>query len=158
MNHLIFSAVITAFLGIGGHQISFKPHRPFQEPTQEYYYKEPAQLNSLQLYSWPALVLPHSTMPMAVYIFRYYVLTYFACNFGQFNVHAKVFHWVLTVYLIVTLLTGFQVSNLAPYLAKVLPHILGIYTRFALCVGGWTFALLSLLHGRGFADWLLDPG
>ncbi|KAJ9061957.1 hypothetical protein DSO57_1015599 [Entomophthora muscae] len=46
----------------------------------------------------------------------YYVLKYFSGNFGWFNVHAKVFWWVMAVYPIVTALTGFQVANLGPYL------------------------------------------
>ncbi|KAJ9051065.1 hypothetical protein DSO57_1008328 [Entomophthora muscae] len=34
---------------------------------------------------------------------------------------------MMTVYPIVTVLTGFQVANLVPYLAKILPHFLGLY-------------------------------
>ncbi|KAJ9065238.1 hypothetical protein DSO57_1021694, partial [Entomophthora muscae] len=45
----------------------------------------------------------------------------------RYNVHAKVFRWMMTVYPIVTALTGFQVANLVPYLAKILPHLLGLY-------------------------------
>ncbi|KAJ9066992.1 hypothetical protein DSO57_1004090 [Entomophthora muscae] len=52
---------------------------------------------------------------------------YFAGNFGWFNIHAKVYRWVLMVYPIATSLTGLQVPDLAPYLAKMLPRMLGYY-------------------------------
>ncbi|KAJ9070897.1 hypothetical protein DSO57_1002956 [Entomophthora muscae] len=127
MNHLIFSAVLTACLGIGGHQYNHQ-HGLYNKPPDKYFYKEPVQLNSSKKYSWPTLVLPCSTQSVAIYTCVYYVLTYFAGNFGRFNVHAKVFRWMMTVCPIVTALTGFQVANLVPYLAKILPHILGLYT------------------------------
>ncbi|KAJ9081055.1 hypothetical protein DSO57_1018525 [Entomophthora muscae] len=127
MNHLIFSAVLTACLGIGGHQHTHQ-HGPYNEPPNEYFTKEPAQLSSSEMYSWPTLVSPCSTQHIEIYTFVFYVLTYFAGNFGRFNVHTKVFRWMMTVYLIVTALTGFQVANLVPYLAKILPHFLGLYT------------------------------
>ncbi|KAJ9063983.1 hypothetical protein DSO57_1035156 [Entomophthora muscae] len=74
------------------------------------------------------LVLPRSTQHVAIYTFVFYVLTYFAGNFRRFNVHTKVFRWMMTVYPIVTALTRFQVTNLVPYLAKILPHFLGLYS------------------------------
>ncbi|KAJ9058334.1 hypothetical protein DSO57_1013385 [Entomophthora muscae] len=83
MNHLIFSAVLTACLGIGGHQYNHQ-HGPFNKSPGKYVYKEPAQLKSSEQYSWPTLVLPHSTQSM------------------------------MTVYPIMTALTRFQVANLAP--------------------------------------------
>ncbi|KAJ9089085.1 hypothetical protein DSO57_1016356 [Entomophthora muscae] len=76
----------------------------------------------------PRWYCPRSTQHVAIYSFVFYVLTYFASNFRQFNVHAKVFRWMMTVYPILTALTRFQVSNLVPYLAKVLPHFMGLYT------------------------------
>ncbi|KAJ9089878.1 hypothetical protein DSO57_1008559 [Entomophthora muscae] len=127
MNHLIFSAVLTACLGIGGHQYQ-QLHGPFNDPSGEFFYKEPAQLNSSNQNSWPTLVLPHSTQSVAIYTFIYYVLMYFTGNFGRYNLHAKVFQWMMTVYPIVTALTGFQVTNLVPYFAKILPQLLGLYT------------------------------
>ncbi|KAJ9054779.1 hypothetical protein DSO57_1010654 [Entomophthora muscae] len=126
MNHLIFSAVLTACLGIGGHQYSHQ-HGPYNKPPDEYFYKEPAQLYSSETYSWPTLVLPRSTQHVAIYTCIYYVLTYFAGKFGCYNVHAKVFQLMMTVYPIVIALTGFQVANLVPYFAKVLPQLLGLY-------------------------------
>ncbi|KAJ9084207.1 hypothetical protein DSO57_1026899 [Entomophthora muscae] len=57
----------------------------------------------------------------------YYVLTYFAGSFGRYNIHAKVFQWLMTVYPIFTALTGFQFANLLPYLTQVVPTISGHY-------------------------------
>ncbi|KAJ9064037.1 hypothetical protein DSO57_1034662 [Entomophthora muscae] len=111
MNHLIFSAVLTACLGIGGQQYNHQ-HGPYNKLPDKYFYEEPAQLNSSKQYSWPMLVLPRSTQHIAIYTCVYYVLTYFAGNFRRFNIHTKVFIWMMTVYPIVTALTGFQVTNL----------------------------------------------
>ncbi|KAJ9065588.1 hypothetical protein DSO57_1017854 [Entomophthora muscae] len=127
MNHLIFLAVLTACLRIGGHQYTHQ-HRPYNKPPNEYFYEELAQLNSSETYSWPTLVLPRSTQHIAIYTFVFYVLTYFVSNFRRFNVHTKVFRWMMTVYPIVTALTGFQVTHLVPYLTEILPHFLGLYT------------------------------
>ncbi|KAJ9064552.1 hypothetical protein DSO57_1029481 [Entomophthora muscae] len=64
------------------------------------------------MYSWPTLVLPRFTQHIAIYSFVFYVLTYFA-----------VFRWMMTVYPILTALTGFQVSNLdSPRPANPLSH------------------------------------
>ncbi|KAJ9054198.1 hypothetical protein DSO57_1017161 [Entomophthora muscae] len=126
MNHLIFSAVLTACLRIGDHQHTHQ-QGPYNKPPNKYFYKEPAQLNSSKTYSWPTLVLPCSTQHVSIYTFVFYVLTYFAGNFGRFYVYAKVFRWMMMVYPIVMALTGFQVANLVPYLAKILPHFLGLY-------------------------------
>ncbi|KAJ9059134.1 hypothetical protein DSO57_1005637 [Entomophthora muscae] len=128
MNHLILSAVLTACLGIGGHQYNHQ-HGTFNKPPSKYIYEEPAQLNSSEQYSWPTLVSPHSTQSVAIYTCVYYVLMYFAGNFRRYNVHAKVFRWMMTVYPTVTALTGFQVTNLVPYFAKILPQLLGLYTN-----------------------------
>ncbi|KAJ9058469.1 hypothetical protein DSO57_1012065 [Entomophthora muscae] len=149
MNHLIFSAVLTACLGIGGHQHTHQ-HGPCNEPPTKYFYKEPVQLNSSKTYSWPTLVLPRSTQHVEIYTFVFYVLTYFASNFGRFNVHTKVFRWMMTVYPIVTALTEFQVANLVSYLAKILHHFLGLYN--------WRCVPPFLLLGASFSCLLLGPG
>ncbi|KAJ9060948.1 hypothetical protein DSO57_1025580 [Entomophthora muscae] len=110
-----------------GHQYS-QQHGPFNNPSGKYYYKEPAQLNSSEQYSWPTLALPQSTQSVAIYTCIYYILMYFASNFGRYNVNTKVFQLMMTVYPIVTALTGFQFANLVPYFAKVLPQLLGLYS------------------------------
>ncbi|KAJ9069894.1 hypothetical protein DSO57_1014024 [Entomophthora muscae] len=80
MNHLIFSAVLMACLGISGHQYN-QQHGPFNNSSGKYYYKEPAQVNSSKWYSWLTLVLPHSTQSVAIYTCIYYVITYLPnCN------------------------------------------------------------------------------
>ncbi|KAJ9068860.1 hypothetical protein DSO57_1024401 [Entomophthora muscae] len=58
----------------------------------------------------------------------YYVLTYFLGRFGRYNIHTKVLSWLMTIYLIVTALTGFQFANLLPYLLQVVPIMSGFYT------------------------------
>ncbi|KAJ9081744.1 hypothetical protein DSO57_1011338 [Entomophthora muscae] len=35
--------------------------------------------------------------------------------------------WMMMVYPILTALMGFQVTNLVPYLARILPHFMGLY-------------------------------
>ncbi|KAJ9084114.1 hypothetical protein DSO57_1027661 [Entomophthora muscae] len=88
MNHLIFSAVLTACLGIGGHQYN-QPHGPFNNSSGKYFYKELGQLNSSNQYYWSMLILPHSAHSVAIYTCMYYLLTYFAGNFEQYNIHTK---------------------------------------------------------------------
>ncbi|KAJ9057209.1 hypothetical protein DSO57_1024865 [Entomophthora muscae] len=62
-----------------------------------------------------------------MYTSMYYMLTYFTGSFGRYNVHEKVFCWLMTVYPIVTTLTGFQFTNLLPYILQVVPTITGYY-------------------------------
>ncbi|KAJ9053850.1 hypothetical protein DSO57_1020293 [Entomophthora muscae] len=63
-----------------------------------------------------------------MYTSMYYVLTYFAGSFGRYNVHAKIFRWLMTMYPIITALTGFQFTNLLPYILQVVPTVTGYYT------------------------------
>ncbi|KAJ9080831.1 hypothetical protein DSO57_1020814 [Entomophthora muscae] len=51
------------------------------------------------------------------------VLTYFAGSFRRYNLYAKVFRWLMTIYPIITALTGFQFPNLLPYLLQVVPTV-----------------------------------
>ncbi|KAJ9077847.1 hypothetical protein DSO57_1012885 [Entomophthora muscae] len=48
-------------------------------------------------------------------------------SFGRYNIHAKIFRWLMTIYPIVTALTGFQFVNLLPYLLQVLSTLSGYY-------------------------------
>ncbi|KAJ9076931.1 hypothetical protein DSO57_1021654 [Entomophthora muscae] len=129
MNHLIFTAVLTACLGIGGYQSGTELFGPSPEGLGQDSYYDHGQLNSSQTGPWPPLVSSHSTLSIAMYTSMYYVLTYFAGSFGRYNVHAKIFHWLMTVYPIVTALTGFQFANLLPYFLQVIPTITGYYKR-----------------------------
>ncbi|KAJ9072486.1 hypothetical protein DSO57_1027026 [Entomophthora muscae] len=127
MNHLIFTAVLTACLGIGGYQQGPEFFSPFPEGLGQYPHYDPGQLNSSNSGSWPLLVSPHSTLPIVVYTSMYYVLTYFAGSFRRYNLHAKVFRWLMTIYPIITAFTGFQFANLLPYLLQVVPTVTGYY-------------------------------
>ncbi|KAJ9067867.1 hypothetical protein DSO57_1034697 [Entomophthora muscae] len=128
MNHLIFTAVLTACLEIGGYQSGPEFFGPSPKGLGQHSYYGPGQLNSSQTGPWPPLVSPHSTLSIVMYTSMYYVLTYFAGNFGRYNVYAKIFRWLMTVYLIVTALTGFQFANLLSYFLQVIPTITGYYT------------------------------
>ncbi|KAJ9088130.1 hypothetical protein DSO57_1026160 [Entomophthora muscae] len=125
MNHLIFTAVLTACLGIGGYQSGPELFGPFLEGLGQDSYYDPGQLNSSQTGPWPPLVSPHSTLSIAIYTSMYYILTYFAGSFGRYNVHAKIFRWLMTVHPIAIALTGFQFANLLPYVLQVISTITG---------------------------------
>ncbi|KAJ9052329.1 hypothetical protein DSO57_1035249 [Entomophthora muscae] len=127
MNHLIFTAVLTAFLEIGGYQQGPEFFGPSPEGLVHDYHYNSGQLNSSSTGSWPPLVSLHSTLSIVVYTSMYYVLTYFVGCFGRYNIHAKVFWWLMTIYSIVTTLTCFQFSNLLSYLLQVVPTISGYY-------------------------------
>ncbi|KAJ9055317.1 hypothetical protein DSO57_1005140 [Entomophthora muscae] len=82
-----------------------------------------------------------------MYTSAYYILTYFARSFGHFNIHAKVFRWLMTVYPIITALTGFQFSNLLSYILQVVPTILGYYNQMLEFT--WSWESLMALAGSG---------
>ncbi|KAJ9089944.1 hypothetical protein DSO57_1007763 [Entomophthora muscae] len=118
MNHLIFTAVLTACLGIGGYQPGSASFGLSLGGLGQTCYEESAQLNSSYTGSWPPLVSPHSTLSILVYTSIYYILTYFTGSFSRYNVHANVFRWLMTINPIITSLTGFQFVSLQPYLLK----------------------------------------
>ncbi|KAJ9064763.1 hypothetical protein DSO57_1026951 [Entomophthora muscae] len=78
--------------------------------------------------------------------------------------YAKKFFWVLMIYPIITCLTRFQVLNLEPYLAKILPHMLGYYILLQLLkeiFELWIDTKLGLEHyGNSKGQWptLFSPG
>ncbi|KAJ9052866.1 hypothetical protein DSO57_1029855 [Entomophthora muscae] len=127
MNHLIFTAVLTACLGIGGYQQGSEFFGPSTEGLGHVPYYNPGQLNSSNTGTWLPLVFPHSTLSIAMYMSAYCILTYFSGSFGCFSIHAKVFRWLMTLYPIITALTGFQFINLLPYMLQVVPNISGYY-------------------------------
>ncbi|KAJ9071429.1 hypothetical protein DSO57_1036952 [Entomophthora muscae] len=141
MNHLIFTAVLTACLGIGGYQQGSEFFEPSPEGLGHDHHYDPGQLNSSHTGSWPPIISPHSTLSIVVYTSMYYVLTFFTGSFGQYNVHGKVFCWLMTVYPIVTALTGFQFSNLLPYLLQVVPTVSGYYTNPGSQAGSWDYSI-----------------
>ncbi|KAJ9074636.1 hypothetical protein DSO57_1004437 [Entomophthora muscae] len=115
MNHLIFTAVFTACLGIEGYQQVSEFFGPSPDGLGHDPHYNPGQLNSSQTGPWTPLVSPHSTLSIAM-------------SFGRYNVHAKVFCWLMTVYRIITALTGFHFTNLLPYILQVVPTVTGYYT------------------------------
>ncbi|KAJ9065069.1 hypothetical protein DSO57_1023702 [Entomophthora muscae] len=125
MNHLIFTAVLTACLGIRGYQQGPEFFGPSSEGLGHDSHYDPGQLNSSYSGSWPPLVSLHSTLSVAVYTSMYYVLMYFAGSFGRYYLHAKVFCWLMTIYPIITALNSFQFANLLPYLLQVVPTVTG---------------------------------
>ncbi|KAJ9088343.1 hypothetical protein DSO57_1024037 [Entomophthora muscae] len=129
MNHLIFTAVLTACLGIRGYQPGPEFFGPSPDGLGYDPYYNPGQLNSSQTGPWPPLVSLHSTLSIAMYTSMHYILTYFARSFRRYNVHAKVFRWLMTVYPIVTALTEFQFTNMLPYILQVVPTITGYYKK-----------------------------
>ncbi|KAJ9068291.1 hypothetical protein DSO57_1030222 [Entomophthora muscae] len=134
MNHLIFTAVLTACLGIGGYHQGPAAFRPSPEELGQKYYEDPGQLNSSYTGSWPSLVSPHPTLSVAAYDSAYYILTYFLGSFGRYNTHVKVFQLMMTIYPIITALTDFQFINLLLYLLQVVPTVLGYYTMSGIVV------------------------
>ncbi|KAJ9055299.1 hypothetical protein DSO57_1005126 [Entomophthora muscae] len=112
MNHFSSQLYSQTASGLGATNTITSMGHTINHPT--------TQLNSSEQYSWPTLMLPCSTQHIAIYTCVYYVLI----NFGRFNVHAKVFRWMMKVYPVVTALTGFQVANLVLYFAKILLHML----------------------------------
>ncbi|KAJ9048562.1 hypothetical protein DSO57_1033832 [Entomophthora muscae] len=141
MNHLIFTAG-SEFFG------------PLPKGLGQDYYHDLGQLNLSHTGSWTPLVSPNSTLSIAVYTSMYYVLTYFAGSFRRYNVHAKVFWWLMTVYPIVTVLTGFQFANLLPYLAQVVPTMSGycIDSSKASLPGAASSSLCAPLNSRDTAS------
>ncbi|KAJ9085245.1 hypothetical protein DSO57_1015842 [Entomophthora muscae] len=131
MNHLIFTAVLTACLGIGGYQQGSDFFGPSTEGLGHDPYYDPGQLNSSNTGPWLPLVFPHFTLSIAMYMSAYYILTYFARSFGRFNIHAKVFCWLMTLYPIITALTGFQFASLLSYILQVVLIISGYYNATA---------------------------
>ncbi|KAJ9075088.1 hypothetical protein DSO57_1000368 [Entomophthora muscae] len=129
MNHLIFTAVLTACLGIGGYQQGLEFFGPSPDGLGHDHHYNPGQLNSSQTGPWPPLVSLHSTLSIAMYMSMYYILTYFARSFGRYNVHAKIFCWLMTVYPIVTALIGFQFTKLLPCILQVVPTVTGYYRQ-----------------------------
>ncbi|KAJ9073801.1 hypothetical protein DSO57_1012551 [Entomophthora muscae] len=149
MNHLIFTAVLTACLGVGGYQQGPEFFGPSSEGLGHDPHYGPGQLNSSYSGFWPPLVSLHSTLSIAVYTSMYYVLTYFTGTFGRYNLHAKVFRWLMTIYPIIAALTDFQFANLLPYLLQVVPTATGYYMATQGCFPDILSSIKNLLYQAG---------
>ncbi|KAJ9080793.1 hypothetical protein DSO57_1021198 [Entomophthora muscae] len=152
MNQLIFTAALTACLGIGGYQQGPEFFGTLTKGLGKDYHYDLGQLNSSHTGSWTPLVSPHSTLSIVVYTFMYYVLTYFVGSFGRYNIHTKVFRWLMTVYPIITALTGFQFANLPTYLTHVVPTMSGYYSWAPNLIPSLSYAGQTPPHIRDVLD------
>ncbi|KAJ9050159.1 hypothetical protein DSO57_1016987 [Entomophthora muscae] len=132
MNYIIFTAVLTAYLGIGGHQPTNAQFGPEPQGPKGILYNKPAHLNSMVLNLWRPLASSHPTPNLATYVIPAATLLYLAISLRQCNILAKAFCQAVNFYPIVYALNGFEPPNLPSYVTKFLPSILGYYTYLGL--------------------------
>ncbi|KAJ9059347.1 hypothetical protein DSO57_1003172 [Entomophthora muscae] len=129
MNYIIFTAVLTAFLGIGGHQPTNAQFGPEPQGSKGISYNETTHLNSMVLNPWTPLASSRPTPNLATYVIPVAMLLYLAVSLIQCNILAKAFCQTVNFYPIVYALNGFEPPNLPSYVTKVLPSILGYYNQ-----------------------------
>ncbi|KAJ9070282.1 hypothetical protein DSO57_1009891 [Entomophthora muscae] len=129
MNYVIFTAVLTAYLGIGGHQPTNAQFGPEPQGPKGISYNEPTHLKSMVLDPWTPLASSHPTPTLAIYVIPAATLLYLAVSLRQCNILAKAFRQAVNFYPIVYALNGFEPPNLPSYATKVLPSILGYYNK-----------------------------
>ncbi|KAJ9064522.1 hypothetical protein DSO57_1029674 [Entomophthora muscae] len=129
MNYIIFTAVLTAYLGIGGHQPTNAQFGPEPQGPKIILYNEPTYLNSMVLNPWTPLASSRPTPNLAMYVIPTATLLYLAVSLRQCNILAKAFCQAVNFYPIVYALNSFELPNLPSYVTKVLPSILGYYIR-----------------------------
>ncbi|KAJ9075147.1 hypothetical protein DSO57_1038936 [Entomophthora muscae] len=109
MNNLIFTAVLTACLGIRGYQQGSEFFGPSPEGLGHDHHYDPGQLNSSHTGSWPPLVSPHSTLSIAVYTSMDIWKVQHPCQglslIDEYLSNFHCFDWLL-------------ISNLLPYLLQ----------------------------------------
>ncbi|KAJ9072782.1 hypothetical protein DSO57_1023605 [Entomophthora muscae] len=127
MNYVIFKAVLTAYLGIGGHQPTNAQFGPEPQGPKGISYNEPTNLKSMVLNPWTPLASSCLTPTLAIYVIPAATLLYLAVSLRQCNILAKAFCLAVNFYPIVYALNGFETPNLPSYVTKVLPSILGYY-------------------------------
>ncbi|KAJ9067761.1 hypothetical protein DSO57_1035936 [Entomophthora muscae] len=125
MNYIIFTAVLTAYLGIGGHQPTNAQFGPEPQGPKGISYNEPTHLNTMVLNPWTPLASSHPTPNLVTYVIPTATLLYLAVSLRQCNILAKAFCQAVNFYLIVYALNGFEPPNLPSYVTRVLPPILG---------------------------------
>ncbi|KAJ9052855.1 hypothetical protein DSO57_1029916 [Entomophthora muscae] len=91
MNYIIFTAVLTAYLGIGSHQPINAQFGPEPQGPKGISYNEPAHLNSMILNPWTPLAASCPTPNMATYVIPAGTLLYLAVSLRQCNILAKAF-------------------------------------------------------------------
>ncbi|KAJ9051731.1 hypothetical protein DSO57_1001997 [Entomophthora muscae] len=144
MNHLIFTSVLTACLGTGGYQQGPELFGPSPEGLGHDYHYDSGQLNSSILV--PGLPWYLHTSPCPLW-----------WSFGRYNIHTKVFQWLMTIYPIVTTLTGFQFSNLLPYLLQVVSTMSGYYTMAEFTYNNEPHISTQVCHSMTMWGTILNP-
>ncbi|KAJ9066926.1 hypothetical protein DSO57_1005002 [Entomophthora muscae] len=76
MNLFTFFAVITAYLGFGGHQFNSNRYRPIMDNTNYMFYEEQPQLASSYTQPFPLLEPSNPTMSIAAYTAKYIESSY----------------------------------------------------------------------------------
>ncbi|KAJ9077591.1 hypothetical protein DSO57_1015397 [Entomophthora muscae] len=102
MNYIIFTAVLTAYLGIGGHQSTNAQFGPELQGPKGISYNEPTHLNSMVLNPWTPLASSCPTPNLATYVIPAATLLYPAISLRQCNILAKAFHQALPIFYTVT--------------------------------------------------------
>ncbi|KAJ9057270.1 hypothetical protein DSO57_1024261 [Entomophthora muscae] len=92
MNYIIFTAVLTAYLGIGGHQQTNAQFGPEPQRPKGISYNEPTHLNPMVLYPWTPLASSRPTLNLATYVIPAATLLYLAVSLRQCKILAKAFH------------------------------------------------------------------
>ncbi|KAJ9059461.1 hypothetical protein DSO57_1002038 [Entomophthora muscae] len=128
MNYVIFTAVLTAYLGIGGHQPTNAQFGPEPQGPKGISYNEPTHLKSMVLNPWTPLASSCPTPILAIYVIPAATLLYLAVSLRQCKILAKDFRQAVNFYPIVYALNSFEPPNLPSYVTKVLPSILGYYS------------------------------
>ncbi|KAJ9053922.1 hypothetical protein DSO57_1019559 [Entomophthora muscae] len=134
MNYVIFTAILTAYLGIGGHQPTNAQFGPEPQGPKGILYNEPTHLKSIVLNLWTPLASSCPTPTLAIYVIPAATLLYLAVSLRQCNIFAKAFCQAVNFYPIVYALNGFEPPNLPSYVTKVLPSILGYYKELGVIV------------------------
>ncbi|KAJ9048957.1 hypothetical protein DSO57_1029431 [Entomophthora muscae] len=129
MNYIIiFTDVLTDYLGIGGNQPTYAQFSPEPQGPKGILYNELTCLNSMDLNPWTPLASSQPTPNFAKYVIPAATLLYLAGSLRQCNILTKAFCQAIKLYPIVYALNGFEPPDLPSYVTKVLPSILGYYT------------------------------
>ncbi|KAJ9058240.1 hypothetical protein DSO57_1014280 [Entomophthora muscae] len=131
MNYVIFTTVLTAYLGIGGHQPTNAQFGPEPQGPKGISYNEPTHLKSMVLNLWTPLASSRPTPTLAIYVISTATLLYLAVSLRQLTILAKAFCQAVNFYTIVYALNGFELPKLPSYVTKFLPSILGYYSMIA---------------------------
>ncbi|KAJ9090581.1 hypothetical protein DSO57_1001036 [Entomophthora muscae] len=118
MNYIIFTAVLTAYLEIGGHQPTNAQFGPEPQGPKGILYNKPTHLKSMGLNPWTPLASSCPTPTLATYVIPAAMLLYLAVSLRQCNILDKAFHQEVNFCPIVYTLNGFEPPNLPSYVTK----------------------------------------